>query len=85
MNIKMNKFLAVIQPMVDGMTVDVLGDDYYMSDSVLYRKNIDGHGVYVNMSMNTFISKCWLLSATEIETITSNYIKWKSKNDIVYD
>jgi len=78
-NPKMNKFLAVMQPLASGMSVELNGDEYYVSDSVLYRKDMDGRGCYVHISLNKFINICWLLEDSEVKTITINFIKWREK------
>ena len=72
----MNKVFAVLQPLSEGMTLDINGDQYYMSDSVLYRV-VDERGVYVQMSLNKFINMCGLLENHEVQTITTEFMKWK--------
>jgi len=76
MNSKMNKVFAVLQPLSEGMYLIINGDQYYMSDSVLYHV-VDERGSYVHMSLNKFINMCGLLENHEVENITMNYIKWK--------
>jgi len=85
MNPKMNKFLAVMQPLTAGMNVELNGDEYYMSDSVLYRKDMDNRGCYVHMSLNKFINMCGLLENNEVKTITTDFIKWGEKYDGLSD
>jgi len=77
MNPKMNKMLAILQPLTEGMTVEINGDEYYMSDSVLYRIDTENHGLYVNESINSFANLCNTLSNNDIKEITIKFIKWK--------
>jgi len=80
MNSKMNKVFAVLRPLAAGMVVEVNGDEYYMSDSVLYIKDMDGRGMYVHMLFNKFINMCGLLENIEVQAITTNFMRWREKN-----
>ena len=71
----MNRVFDVLKPLASGMTVHLNGDDYYMSDSVLYKVS-DTHGVYSGESLNSFINLCRLLTNEELIKLNSEYAKW---------